>query len=69
MASVEDGTILYLIADQILYPDMEQEESLAPGSETLNSPEPLGFPVADRTRRVFRPFSRMAGRSSVRGNC
>lgn len=69
MASVEGSEILYLIAGETLFSDVELEEGQTSGPRPAHAPEPVDFPAADLARRVFWPFSRMAGRSSVRGNC
>ncbi len=69
MASAEGCEILYLVADEMLFSDIEQEDGLASGPPARQVLECFGLPEAGRARRVFWPFSRIACRSSVRGNC
>jgi hypothetical protein len=69
MASIEGCNILYLIPDELLFSDIELEESSASGPQTLDSPESSDFQDEGRARRVFWPYTRIACRSSVRGNC
>jgi hypothetical protein len=69
MASVESSNILYLISDEMLFPDEELEDGLASGPQMLNTTESSAFLEEGRPRRVFWPYARIACRSSVRGNC
>jgi len=69
MASVEGCEILYLIADEMLFSDVELEDELATGPPAQERPEFSASPETGRARRVFWPYSRIACRSLVRGNC
>ncbi len=69
MASAPSYDLIYILTDEMLFPDGEPDDCLASAPDTLNYP---GLPLTreeGQDRRVAWPYARIAGRSSIRRNC